>query len=120
MSEGLKNDENKLRVDLVPPEVIEALAEILTFGSKKYEANNWMKGIDYSRVYGAVQRHLLAWRKGEYIDCESGKPHLWHALCELSFLLYYEIYPNYYEKFNTFQQEWSNKLKIGGLGNEHN
>lgn len=115
MSEGKKKDENKLRVDLVPAEVIEALAEILTHGAKKYEANNWMKGIDYNRIYGAVQRHLLTWRKGEYYDQESGKPHLWHAFTELSFLVYYEMYPNYYAKFNTFQQEWSSKLKINLL-----
>lgn len=90
ISGGTKHDEGKLRFDLIPPEVELALGEILTYGAKKYEDRNWEKGIAYGRIYGALRRHLLAWLRGEKLDAESGKPHLWHALCCLSFLVTYE------------------------------
>jgi hypothetical protein len=88
---GKKNDSGKLRMDLIPPEVEEALAEVLTHGAKKYDDRNWEKGIKYSRVYAALRRHLLAWMMGEEIDEEWGLPHLAHAYCCLTFLLTYEL-----------------------------
>ncbi len=90
MIEGMKFDGDKLRFDLIPPEVDEALATILTFGADKYGDRNWELGMDWGRSYGAMCRHLNAWRKGEKLDPESGKPHLWHALTCLSFLVTYE------------------------------
>lgn len=108
---GDKFDDDKLRMDLIPPEAIEALASVLTHGSKKYGDNNWMGGISYGRVYGAIQRHLQSYRKGEYYDAESGLPHLWHAFTELAFLIYFEE-NNYGKLFNTFQKEWADKIKI--------
>ena len=73
--------------------MIEALGKVLTHGSKKYGDRNWENGINYSRVYGAIQRHLLDWLKGNYVDGGSdgsGLPHLYHALCELAFLVTYD------------------------------
>lgn len=109
---GNKFDAGKLRVDLIPAEPIEALATILTHGAAKYAPNNWMKGIPFRRVYAAMLRHLLAFRRGKFQDQESGHPHLWHAFCNLAFLIYYN-YPDHYaryEKFNDFKQEWAQKL----------
>ena len=91
---GVKHDVGKNRLDLIPPEAIEALGWVLSHGSKKYGDNNWRGGIKYSRVYGATLRHLVAWARGEYLDKESELPHLWHALCELAFLVTYEAYPD--------------------------
>jgi len=90
MKEGTKEDAGKLRLDLIPPEALFALGEVLTYGAKKYGDKNWEKGIKYSRVYGAVLRHLLAWRAGEQEDDESFLPHLWLAFCELMFLLTFD------------------------------
>ena len=89
--EGVKFDGDKLMFELIPPEAQVALATILTFGAKKYDDRNWELGMKWSRVYGALQRHLNAWASGEKFDPESGKPHLWHALCCLNFLVTYEI-----------------------------
>lgn len=94
-SGGDKHDNGKLRMDLIPPEAEHALAAVLTHGAKKYADHNWEKGIAYSRVYGAIRRHLLAWVEAhqgddDYWDSESGLPHLWHAFCELAFLITYE------------------------------
>jgi len=83
---GTKNDTGKPRVDLVPPGAILAAARVFTFGADKYGAHNWNKGILTSRLYAAVQRHLLAWWNGEDLDLESGLSHLDHALTGLMML----------------------------------
>jgi hypothetical protein len=87
---GRKDDSQKVRLDLISAETIDALGKVLTHGATKYGDNNWREGIEYSRVFGAILRHLNAWHAGEINDTESGLPHLFHALCELSFLVTYE------------------------------
>jgi hypothetical protein len=86
-----KHDGGKVRLELVPPDVVFALGSVLTFGAQKYAANNWCKGMDWSRAYGALQRHLQAWWACRDLDAETGMSHLWHALCELAFLVTYEM-----------------------------
>lgn len=81
---GKKNDKDKLRMDLIPSEAIIALAEVLTFGAKKYEDRNWEKGIEFERLFAACQRHLWSCWKGEWIDSESQLPHLYHAFTNLA------------------------------------
>lgn len=85
-----KYDEGKLRLDLIPPEVIRALGEVLTYGAGKYGDRNWEKGISEDRLYAALQRHLLAWREGKANDEESGLSSLAHALCNLAMLVTFE------------------------------
>ena len=89
-AKGVKFDHGKRRVDLVPTEAINALADVLTAGAVKYGEHNWRHGMDWSRVYGAAQRHMLAFWGGDDIDDESGMPHLWHALTNISFLVSYQ------------------------------
>jgi hypothetical protein len=69
---GIKYDEGKLRIDLIPPEVIEALAMVFSYGAKKYEERNWEKGMGVSRLWAATQRHLWSWWGGKNKDEESG------------------------------------------------
>ena len=97
---GIKHDSEKNRLDLLPPELIEATGHILTFGAKKYAAQEWRTGIEYSRIIGAIMRHFNAWLKGEENDLESGKPHLWHMTCNLAFLITFEAHPEKYQKFD--------------------
>ena len=87
---GIKYDKGKLRLDLVSPEFEKGLASVLTYGAEKYGPGNWEKGLKYSRVFGAIRRHLLAWQLGEDLDSETGIHHLHHAACELMFLSTYE------------------------------
>ena len=94
---GLKYDSDKVRLDLVPPSLMWAVGKVLTFGANKYGDRNWEAGISYHRVWGALLRHLLAWWACEKFDEESGKPHLYHAACCLSFLIHYEEYPDKYQ-----------------------
>lgn len=88
--EGRKNDTDKTRYELFPPEAMDAISQILTFGATKYGDRNWEKGMKWSRVYGALLRHLFAWASGIKEDEETRKSHLWHAGACLVFLITYE------------------------------
>lgn len=87
---GKKFDQDKPRWELLPYDAVEGAVKVLTFGAKKYDARNWEKGIAYSRVFGAVMRHLWKWWQGQALDEETGFSHLDHALCELLFLVAFE------------------------------
>lgn len=85
---ALKFDAGKPRLELLPPEFLTGVAKVLTFGAQKYSAGNWASGdgFEWSRLYGALLRHITAWANGEDIDPESGLSHLYHAGCMLAFL----------------------------------
>lgn len=88
---GRKDDQEKLRWDLLPLEVIEGQVRVLSFGAKKYGANNWKDVENLSeRYYAALLRHLCAWRKGEKNDAETGLPHLDHVQCCVTFIRWAE------------------------------
>jgi len=101
--EGLKFDDGKPMLDLVPSSLVDAVGDILTMGAKKYSAQNWRKGLKYSRVIGALMRHLNAWREGDSIDKESGKSHMHHVACNVAFLIEFEANP---EKYKDFDDRW--------------
>lgn len=84
----MKFDTSKLRYDLIPTSTTKALAQVLTYGAKKYKPNNWQNVDDIDRYIAALYRHLEAWRDGEKVDKESGLPHLAHALTNVVFLLH--------------------------------
>ena len=87
---GRNDDGDKVRFDLVPPEAMFALAQVLTFGAAKYGNRNWEAGMSWGRPFAAAMRHLWAWWRGEEADPETGYSHLWHALCCVVFLITYE------------------------------
>jgi hypothetical protein len=89
-AEGRKDDGEKPRYDLIPPEAVDGLARVLTFGAAKYAPRNWELGMSWGRVFAAAMRHLWAWWRGEAKDPETGMSHLWHAQCCLAFLIAYE------------------------------
>lgn len=94
-----KHDNQKPRIDLIPPEAVFALADILTMGAEKYGDRNWESGTlenEGGRIYAAAQRHLWQWwhahQNGQDVrDEESGRSHLHHALCNIAFLITYEL-----------------------------
>lgn len=88
--EGRKDDQGKIRLELIPPELLFCVGDILTSGAIKYESRNWERGMKWSRVFGALMRHLWAWWAGEKADPETGKSHLWHAGACVAFLIAYE------------------------------
>lgn len=77
----IKHNQNKPRYDLICPFAHEDLAKVLTFGSDKYEDNNWTKG-DINTYIAALQRHLVDIKKAVnsnnlelLIDEDSGLQH---------------------------------------------
>ena len=94
---GTKNDEEKVRTDLLPVNALMKVAEVLTMGAVKYNDRNWEEGIDFGRVYGALLRHLWAWQALEDHDPESKKLHLAHVATNALFMLHYALDAKYNE-----------------------
>lgn len=95
-SKGLRHNEGKLRYDLVPPEWLEVLAHVMTKGAEKYEPRNWEKGMEWSKCYASLMRHVQAWYAGEDTDQESGLPHMAHAAWNaLALVTYAADHPEY-------------------------
>lgn len=87
---GTKNDQDKVQMELLSACALEEMAEVMTYGRKKYEAHNWRKGMKWSRVLGALLRHTFAYLRGENKDPETGRSHMAHAGCCVMFLIEYE------------------------------
>lgn len=88
--QGIKLDSGKPRYDLLSPQALSGLVDVLTCGAIKYPSRNWEKGISFGRVFAALMRHLWRWWAGEEKDPESKKSHLDHAQACLHFLSHYK------------------------------
>lgn len=108
---GVRYNDNKLRVDLVSPRSIKAMAQVLTKGVEKYPENNWRKGLKWiGGVMSSVDRHLLAFKNGEDRDPESGLLHIAHAMTNLMFLLeYYTTHPELDDRKEMYETEETEK-----------
>jgi hypothetical protein len=87
-----KQDIGKPQYHLIPQDVLLEVVRVMSYGALKYDGGestpNYMrgKGIEFSRLWDAAQRHLAAWHFGQELDTESGLPHLAHALASLFML----------------------------------
>ena len=88
---GVKNDQEKPRMSLLPFVALKEVAKILTFGAEKYAPHNWLLGMDWSRIESAMLRHYTAYTSGEDIDPESGILHMAHLATNALFLLTYQL-----------------------------
>lgn len=88
---GAKLDKDKLRAGLCVTafaNAISAVAEVTTYGAKKYTPNGWVSVPDAEERYtDALYRHLLKDAAGERVDPETGLTHLAHACWNLSAVL---------------------------------
>ena len=89
-SQQAKQDLGKLDLSLVPSGIIKAIAKIRMYGNRKYPdggKDNW-KQVEADRHWKAVLRHVEEAR-GDFtkIDPESGYPHIYHAACDLAFVI---------------------------------
>ena len=87
LTEGVKFDAGKARMDLLDPYAVEQLSHVLAFGAQKYAAHNWRMGISKGRLIAAALRHLFAYRGGQDKDDETGLSHVAHAMCCCMFIL---------------------------------
>lgn len=89
---GLRFNAGKVPLELIPPEWPWGLALVMRAGvNKGYPANNWLKGMEWSKCVGSMKRHTARLEAGEWIDAETGQPHVamaaWNALALLSYSL---------------------------------
>ena len=91
-----KHDSGKPRLELLDPEFITGVAQVLTKGAIKYEAYNWQRADseDRERVKGALLRHMMSYMGGELLDPETGLAHMYHISCNAMFLAYYDRHSN--------------------------
>lgn len=71
------------RMRTLSPVAIIHLSAAFRFGGIKYSPFNWNevgKAVEGVTYYEAALRHLYCWLTGEWIDPESGAPHLAHAM----------------------------------------
>lgn len=88
---GRKFDLGKWRFSLLPITSILEVINVLEFGAKKYEVDNWKKVPEArERYFDASMRHIISWYQGERNDPETGYNHLAHAVCCLLFLIWFD------------------------------
>lgn len=80
---GAKDDAEKRRMGLVVmgfARALDAVADVATFGARKYTDDGWVSVPDGQRRYtDAMLRHITAEGRGEAVDAESGLAHAAHA-----------------------------------------
>ena len=75
--------------------IITSIEKVLQFGVEKYGANQWQNVPDaQERFKDALMRHTYS-DDGEFIlngiDADSGLKHVYHALCSIMFLMWFEL-----------------------------
>lgn len=67
------------------------VCDVLTDGSAKYDDENY-KFVEqpHQRYFAASLRHITAWKTGEKIDADTGRPHLACAIANLLFLMWHD------------------------------
>lgn len=85
---GVKNDDGKPQLDLLPYDSLVDITRVLEYGLQKYARDNWKKGIAIRRLLSATLRHLHTFNEGIDLDAESGLSHLAHAGSNVLFMLW--------------------------------
>lgn len=90
--DGSRKDFGKAPWQLLPYDALEEVVRVYGIGAAKYQPRGWEAGMDWSRMYGPLQRHLKKWwQDGESIDTTDGQHHLaavaWAALGLLAYEL---------------------------------
>ncbi|MGD2072877.1 MAG: DUF5664 domain-containing protein [Candidatus Thorarchaeota archaeon] len=90
--EAARFDIGKIRHDLIPPYPLDELAKVYTYGTNKYDEDNYLKGMKWRKVIGPLLRHLWKWIRGKQIDEESNCHHLAMVVWQCFTLMMYEKY----------------------------
>jgi len=89
-------NKDKIRMDLIPPFVIDQYAKVMSKGAVKYSERNWEKGMPWNEVIASAMRHFFAFMNGEDFDKETGLLHVSHAMWNMAALVeYYRTHPEY-------------------------
>jgi hypothetical protein len=85
---GLKFDDDKIPLDLIPYEAEEEIGKVLLAGAKKYKRANWANGLEISRLIAAAKRHIGQFNKGIDKDSETDTLHIANAAVNLIFAIW--------------------------------
>lgn len=82
-----KADAGKLRLSLVPSQMIRDVAQVRAYGNEKYgDPDNW-KTVELQRYIEALYRHFLDFLDDPHsVDSESGIEHYKHMACNMAFI----------------------------------
>lgn len=83
---ALRYNASKPKYSLLSLKEMEQGVKVLEFGANKYARDNWKKGLKLSEILDSMMRHIAALQSGEWIDPESGLPHIGHIQCNALFL----------------------------------
>lgn len=67
--------------------LLDDTAQVLGYGARKYDAENWRKAGPWKEVLDCAMRHMHKMFRGETHDDESGVHHAAHVMCNIGFLL---------------------------------
>lgn len=116
---GLRKDDGKNMLDLIPLEWIWGLGEVLTQGAEKYAIRNWERGMKWSKMIGCGLRHVVKFACGERYDPESGCHHLLHAAWNFLALMSYDLRGVGENDLPTFEGLFGIKLIAATMDPEH-
>jgi hypothetical protein len=82
-----KADKGKLKISLVPTQIIKDIAQVRMYGNEKYgDPENW-KQVEMERYTDALLRHTLEFIKdNKSKDKESSIEHYKHMACNMAFI----------------------------------
>lgn len=90
--EGIKFDDGKIDLALLPRKAKEGIAKAFMDGERKYGRYNYRGGMKWSRLLAAADRHLTAFNDGEDLASDSKLNHLYHAGANIMMLIEYFEY----------------------------
>lgn len=108
IGKAVKYDDGKDMYQLIPPYALEQAAKAFTFGYHKYEkeaggGTNWKKGMSWSKLMGALERHYQAFKSGEDFASDSGIYHLGHLMaCAMMLTDYYRSNPQFDDREKSY------------------
>lgn len=85
---GLRFNKGKVDYTQLSPLAQELESRVFMFGACKYKKNNWKLGQPgpdgiskvIQQMHESLERHLNAYKKGEFFDPESKLPHMVHIV----------------------------------------
>lgn len=82
-----KADSGKLKISLVPTQIIKDIAQVREYSNRKYkDPQNW-KTVEVGRYVDALLRHTLEFvNDPNSKDSESGIEHYKHMACNMAFI----------------------------------
>ena len=83
-SGGMKDTKDKVQFTKLPLDLLDHVLDVMKYGAEKYDWDNWRK-VEAEKYIDAFYRHYRELEKGEWLDDESGLPHVGHIATDILF-----------------------------------